>query len=215
VHNIRIERLWRDVTRGFGLKWKNFFFDLEVEGGLQPDVDAHIWLLHYLFLQSVNDDAAEWAEVWNSHNMRIQGERERSPRDMFFFGQLENGWRDMERGQNMLDDNTVMEDLQGYGIDWDELEDRDILQHHNMHNAASAMEPLLERRDGSSPFESNQPPYMSLVEVPAFDSPFTDEELDILNEHLIQLPEVNSRRMEDRKRIWTQALAFCRSLWES
>ncbi|KAJ3924143.1 MAG: hypothetical protein NXY57DRAFT_866981, partial [Lentinula lateritia] len=36
VHNIRIERLWRDVTQGFGLKWYNFFFSLEVELGLLP-----------------------------------------------------------------------------------------------------------------------------------------------------------------------------------
>lgn len=213
VHNIRIERLWRDVTRGFGLKWKNFFVDLEAEAGLQPDNDAHIWLLHYLFLQAVNNDAAEWAEVWNSHNVRIQGERERSPRDMFFFGQLENGWRDMEGDHITPYEEVAMEDLVGYGVDWNELEDCDILQHHHTHNFPSTMEPLTEPHQ---PFgRSNQPPHMSLVEVPSFDSPFTDDELDALNEHLIQLPQVNSRRMGDRKAIWMQALAFCRALWSS
>ncbi|KAJ6613120.1 hypothetical protein B0H10DRAFT_1951784 [Mycena sp. CBHHK59/15] len=37
VHNTRIERLWYDVTHGFGHKWKKFFTDLEVYHGLNPD----------------------------------------------------------------------------------------------------------------------------------------------------------------------------------
>ncbi|KAJ7265822.1 hypothetical protein C8J57DRAFT_1069107, partial [Mycena rebaudengoi] len=36
VHNTRIERLWYDVTHGFGQKWKKFFTDLEVNHGLNP-----------------------------------------------------------------------------------------------------------------------------------------------------------------------------------
>ena len=49
VHNIRIEWLWVNVTSGFGRKWKTFFQDLELHDGLNPDSDAHIWLLHHLF----------------------------------------------------------------------------------------------------------------------------------------------------------------------
>ncbi|KAJ7073444.1 hypothetical protein B0H15DRAFT_740062, partial [Mycena belliarum] len=36
VHNTRIERMWYDVTHGFGHKWKKFFTDLEVQHGLNP-----------------------------------------------------------------------------------------------------------------------------------------------------------------------------------
>ncbi|KAJ6552901.1 hypothetical protein B0H19DRAFT_899411, partial [Mycena capillaripes] len=36
VHNIRIERLWCDVTRGFGRKWSNFFHSLELSCDLRP-----------------------------------------------------------------------------------------------------------------------------------------------------------------------------------
>ncbi|KAJ7302577.1 hypothetical protein DFH08DRAFT_722877, partial [Mycena albidolilacea] len=36
VHNTRIERLWYDVTHGFGKKWKVFFLDLETNHGLNP-----------------------------------------------------------------------------------------------------------------------------------------------------------------------------------
>ncbi|KAJ7752190.1 hypothetical protein DFH07DRAFT_745091, partial [Mycena maculata] len=36
VHNTRIERLWYDVTHGFGKKWKVFFLDLETNHRLNP-----------------------------------------------------------------------------------------------------------------------------------------------------------------------------------
>ncbi|KAJ6477881.1 hypothetical protein C8R47DRAFT_984653 [Mycena vitilis] len=85
VHNTRIERLWYDVTHGFGQKWKKFFMDLEVHHGLNPQVPAHVWLLHHLFLHHINADAQEWAEAWNSHHLNLRGERNRSPRDIFHF----------------------------------------------------------------------------------------------------------------------------------
>lgn len=73
VHNTRIERLWYDVTSGFGQKWKNFFADLETNCGLTPNIPAHIWLLHHLFLDAINQDAAEWVQMWNNHVIQIKG----------------------------------------------------------------------------------------------------------------------------------------------
>ena len=90
VHNISIERLWCDVTRGFGLKWHNFFLDLEFACGLNPNLEAHIWL-HHLFLSSINKDAQDWAHLWNNHKLQFDNERTRSPQDMFFFGMIQNG----------------------------------------------------------------------------------------------------------------------------
>ena len=54
VHNIRIERLWVDVTQGVGHKWYIFFEDLERSGLLDINNDAHIWLLHFMFLEPIN-----------------------------------------------------------------------------------------------------------------------------------------------------------------
>lgn len=212
VHNIRIERLWRDVTRGFGLKWKNFFVDLEQSLGLHPEWDAHIWLLHFLFLGSVQEDAMEWAEVWNNHQVRTGGER--SPRDMFFFGQLERGHRDMSMNspEDLVapDDPAALDDINNYGVDWESLDDPHLLRHHNAHNERSNMEAM----HGDFSETTNRPQHhLSLVEVPEFDSPFTDEEFEIMQEHILQLPEMGSRNMEDRKVIWTQALALCNSFF--
>ena len=71
VHNIRIERLWRDLTAALGAKWKLFFRSLEAHDGLSPDQPAHIWLLHHLYLEAINDEVSQWAEAWNSHVVSI------------------------------------------------------------------------------------------------------------------------------------------------
>ncbi|GBE86435.1 predicted protein [Sparassis crispa] len=108
VHNTRIERLWYDVTHGFGQKWKNFFLDLEVNHGFNRRLAAHIWLLHYLFLDAINDDAQEWAHAWNSHRLQIRGERSRSPRDIFLFSMVQDGPRGLSRVRNAV--NEVVDD---------------------------------------------------------------------------------------------------------
>ncbi|KAJ6600822.1 hypothetical protein B0H10DRAFT_1715691, partial [Mycena sp. CBHHK59/15] len=135
VHNIRIERLWCDVTRAFGWKWSNFFLSLEYSNSLRPDLDAHICLLHHLFLAAINQDAADWARTWNEHKLRFDSERTRSPRDMFFFGMIENGLRGFEdMPEEVLDDDNI-DDLDAYGVDWEDLNNTDIMAHHTASNA--------------------------------------------------------------------------------
>ena len=53
VHNSRIERIWYNITKGFGGKWKDLFTDLEANEGLDVDNLAHIWLLQHLFLDHI------------------------------------------------------------------------------------------------------------------------------------------------------------------
>ncbi|KAK1223937.1 hypothetical protein PQX77_013176 [Marasmius sp. AFHP31] len=211
VHNIRIERLWRDVTRGFGAKWKVFFQDLEIMADLRPNWDAHIWLLHYLFLDAINEDAIEWAETWNHHTVTIRGGTDQSPREMFFFGQLENGWRDMSvflnSGQEFVDvDPLGDEEVMGYGIDWDDVEDRDISCHHTEYNDGEDNNIVTVSRG------SNVPLFLSLVEVPTYDCPLTDDQFDMLNDHIASLPYSFTNHMGDRKRLWIQVLRFCREV---
>ncbi|PIL36082.1 hypothetical protein GSI_01742 [Ganoderma sinense ZZ0214-1] len=116
VHNTRIERLWYDVTRGFGLKWKNFFLELERCCGLDADNPAHIWLVHYLFLDAINHDAHEWAETWNAHVLHIKGERAASPRELFMFGMVRHGpWGITHIVEPPHED---VADVAAFGIDW-------------------------------------------------------------------------------------------------
>ncbi|KAK7018052.1 hypothetical protein VNI00_018425 [Paramarasmius palmivorus] len=209
VHNIRIERLWRDVTQGFGTKWYNFFFELEAQHGLSPDVDEHIWLLHHLFLPSVDQDALEWAGAWNSHKLRLDGSRDRSPSDMFLFGVIQQGLRGPNGVRNvdglMQDDDEHLDDISSYGVDWQDLNNPSLLHHHNEHNPN-------EYENLDAP-HTRQPPHLSLVEVPVFECPFeTQEQVDIFQEALEMIPEYYSRDMRDRQSLWVQARALLYSL---
>ncbi|KAF9040348.1 hypothetical protein BDP27DRAFT_1244607 [Rhodocollybia butyracea] len=203
VHNVRIERLWRDVTQGFGIKWYNFFYDLEACAGLCPDFDSHIWLLHYLFLSSINQDAMEWAETWNHHKLSLDGERDRSPRDMYFFGVIQEGLRGPE---GVVDASGTLqrleediENIMTYGVDWRDMANPALLHHHNLYNP--------EEVDQLGYHSTHCPPHLSLVEVPAFECPFeTDDQQTRFVEALSLMSEFHSREMEDRKSLWIQGL---------
>ncbi|TFK77632.1 hypothetical protein K466DRAFT_607923 [Polyporus arcularius HHB13444] len=133
VHNTRIERLWFDVTSGFGRKWKEFFTQLEESCDLDPDQPHHIWLLHHLFLAALNEDAQEWAEAWNAHMLHVRGEPPASPRELFMFGMV----RDGPRGLDFADQDLLPEELPNYGIDWDTLADPVLMRHHQESHPAT------------------------------------------------------------------------------
>ncbi|CUA71582.1 hypothetical protein RSOLAG22IIIB_09669 [Rhizoctonia solani] len=133
VHNTRIERLWYDVTEGFGWKWKSFLYDLEVHYRLVPTLKPHLWLLHHLFLGPINDDAQEWMQAWNSHTLALQGERNRSPRDLWFFGMIEQGPRGLDY-QNCSGLDERPDEWDEYGIDWEAMEDERLMIHWMEHN---------------------------------------------------------------------------------
>lgn len=146
----------------------------------------------------------EWAEAWNHHNLRENDDRERSPRDRFVFGQLQNSYRDMAVQRNEDDETIALEDLPWYGVDWEDMDSRQIMEHHNLHN-----EREIEDMFGSS-LLSHRPPHLSLVEVPEFDCPLTIEEANIFNENLVLLPQYYSRNMDERKSVWIYARELLR-----
>ncbi|KAF8326138.1 hypothetical protein F5887DRAFT_900337 [Amanita rubescens] len=118
VHNIRIERLWLEVGRTIVTKWKPFLRSLEEHHGLRVDSATHIWLVHHLFLDHLNDDIMEWAEHWNSHVMRLKDQRNKTPRDMFLCG--------LRRCTNRRREEA----MPGVGqipIEWNTMEDEDIV----------------------------------------------------------------------------------------
>jgi hypothetical protein len=125
---------------GFGSKWKAFFQDLELHAGLIPDYDSHIWLLHYLFLPAINQDSIDWANAWNSHSVSIRHERQRSPKDMFFFGMIQNGTRGLGGVTSISAEDEAVGDMASYGVDWDDLEDSRIRSHHDEMNAPDQMD---------------------------------------------------------------------------
>ncbi|KAG6369381.1 hypothetical protein JVT61DRAFT_14953 [Boletus reticuloceps] len=175
VHNIRIERLWVDVTSGFGQKWKELFQTLEASDGLDVNNQAHMWLLHELFLPMINDDAEQWAATWNAHIISRRGERHASPHTMFLEGVLEHG----QRSIHPFNDDGDIGNIEEYGIDWQALDDHRIRSHHDGHNSDSDVSPI------ANPFVLNQPEQLSHVEVPNISCPFGSQaQLDVFRDHL-------------------------------
>ncbi|KAJ6527586.1 hypothetical protein DFH09DRAFT_805392, partial [Mycena vulgaris] len=171
VHNIHIERLWVDFTRGVGKKWATFFYELESSYGLCADNVAHLWLLHHLFLSALNLDCQEWADAWNSHKVTIDGQPKRSPRDMFTFGLLEQGPRGI--GHLIQAEEEAVIDTTQFGVDWEAQRVPAIVAHHIENNGNDW--------DQEHPFAAvSTPNMMSEVMVEAPNCPFTAEQCTAL-----------------------------------
>jgi hypothetical protein len=114
VHNQRIERLWRDLTSAIGNKWRGFFTLLQDYYGLDTHDHIHIWLLHHIFLDQLNDELLQWANVWNCHPIQERGGGNESPQERFYFGMLRCGLRGFPAGLD-LEEETGRLDM--YGVE--------------------------------------------------------------------------------------------------
>jgi hypothetical protein len=59
--------MWVEVGSHFVRQWKGFFTRLERLHGLDIQNPHHLWLLHLLFLDPINQDCLEFQDTWNSH----------------------------------------------------------------------------------------------------------------------------------------------------
>ncbi|KAK6974800.1 hypothetical protein R3P38DRAFT_3335634 [Favolaschia claudopus] len=73
THNTRIERLW-----------------VEAVHGLERSNPHHLWLLHLLLLDFINDDSEDFRAEWNLHPISGEGHGQ-TPHDLCFTGQVEKG----------------------------------------------------------------------------------------------------------------------------
>jgi hypothetical protein len=191
VHNTRIERLWLDFTQGIGGKWKDFFLDLESHHGLLPDFPAHIWLLHWLFLDAINDEIQGWADAWNHHRISLRGDTNCSPRELFLFSISEDGVRGVEHMDN---DETVDPDT--YGIDW-EVDYNPILRRHFLENNLGQDEDFTDS---------------TTVICEVAGCPLTEDAVYELEARLETHVNSSSKNMTARRFIWQVALEICYDL---
>ena len=205
MHNTRIERLWYDVTQGFGAKWKSFFLELEHDHGLDVERTPHIWLVHHLFLAALNADAHDWAASWNAHRLHVPGERAASPRELFMFGMIRHGPRGIEHLIEPIEEDLAEQDLAGYGIDWDVSDNPALMAHHLAHNPVPYAQ---------SPFGAQTTP-VELSEVTCDPPlcPLTADQVRLLNTHLIHHCDLQSRDMHVRKITWMVALQLCTQMF--
>ena len=88
VHNIRIERLWRDVYTSVISTYVQVFTDMEHEGILSQDNDTDIFCLHYIFLPRINASLCKFQEAWNNHPLSSEGNQ--TPLQLYAGGSIGN-----------------------------------------------------------------------------------------------------------------------------
>ncbi|KAJ3513257.1 hypothetical protein NLJ89_g3052 [Agrocybe chaxingu] len=198
VHNVRIERLWVDVTAQIGSLWANFFTILELRHGLDINNANHIWLLHHLFLPLINIDLTFFAEAWNEHPIQIRDGPNRSPMDLFGFDMAVHGVRG-----DPLDEMMSREELEVYGIDWEGLRNDRLLESRQVNNG-------IEEGVTSWVGESGPPARLNEVIVDSPDNPLTDEALTWLNAEIA--PWMGGTDDDSRILLWAHALAAAQSL---
>jgi len=71
TQNQRIERFWRDVYKEILKKYYNIFRYFESQG-FDIDDEASMFVLHYLFLNLLNEDLERFRNSWNNHKLRTE-----------------------------------------------------------------------------------------------------------------------------------------------
>ncbi|KIK60169.1 hypothetical protein GYMLUDRAFT_244605 [Collybiopsis luxurians FD-317 M1] len=175
------------------------FIILELHHGLQISNINHIWLLQHLFLPVINEELAFWAESWNHHCISQCNGPARSPEDRFGFDMLVNGHRGDPVDQYTMTD----EELEVFGVDWEGLQDEDLLW--------SLQKNYCNEGAGSWLGRNGPPLDLNDVSVDTPAGPLTQPQVDYLD----TLLHGHSRqpRHEDVLRLWIDALAIVRTMY--
>lgn len=82
IHNVRIERLWRDVFSKVLSKYYNIFCLLEEKNILDIDNPIHLSCLHHTFGRRIQGDLDFWKNAFNIHPIRT--ERNCTPKQLWY-----------------------------------------------------------------------------------------------------------------------------------
>lgn len=134
IHNVRIERLWGDVTAQVTSKWRDLFTELELRHGLNINNMDHIILLHQLFLPRINHELQLFASGWNHHKVSTTN---RTPSEMFGWDMYVHGIRGAQLARP---DEPILtaEELEYYGVDFEALHDASVMDSHEANNDADS-----------------------------------------------------------------------------
>ena len=86
AHNQRIERLWVDMYRSVTMLYYRLFYFMEQQGLLDALNEVHLFALHYVYMQRINEGVKLFQEGWNHHGLRTACHL--SPHQLFVQGSL-------------------------------------------------------------------------------------------------------------------------------
>jgi hypothetical protein len=190
-----------------------------LNGLLNPNRPAHIWLLHWLFLDAINKDVDDWVNAWNSHKITLQGEPDRSPRDMYLFGMVSHGPRGTQptlTSPTGIDEERI-EDLASYGVDEEIMGDPALFRHFLENNPDEGW-PADVNGNYQNPFDIHGlPATLSEVICEVVDVPLPGNFVQELHTRLLANPGISltSQNMTVRRLLWQNALHFCRDIFNT
>ncbi|CAB4029285.1 uncharacterized protein LOC110050550, partial [Paramuricea clavata] len=113
VHNVRVERLHRDVYCGVLSHYVWLFTTMEEDGFLDCLNENHLFALHYVFIPRIQKSLDECKCQWNGHP--VSTAENLSPEQLFIRGTMSNCNQNILEGVN---DNNEFDEF-GSGIDLD------------------------------------------------------------------------------------------------
>ena len=112
VHNQRIERLWSEVNRIVNSQFKNLFTFMENCNILDSTSELHLWALHFVYLEKINQCLSEFVSQWNNHGLStVSG---RTPLQLWHSGIIQHTCIN-RHDSSIVDVEPV--NLADYGID--------------------------------------------------------------------------------------------------
>ena len=105
VHNVRIERLWREMNRVVIAFYKDIFHFLEDSCLLDSNSELNLFALQFIYLPRINASLEQFVEQWNYHGIRTA--RYQSPMALWHAGIMHS-----------MDDKVLCEP-ESYGIDFE------------------------------------------------------------------------------------------------
>ncbi|KAF5390468.1 hypothetical protein D9757_005167 [Collybiopsis confluens] len=193
THNTRIERLWVEVGSQFARRWRAFFYRLEHIHLLNRKNPSHLWLIHYLFLDIINNDCNQFQNEWNVHPISGKEGKDKSPHDKRWLGMVKHGvYTDDCDG---LDVESI-EELYGTTEDVPArpsnhtgagyLNDEDVPEYSDGNSDTDSDESDLDLGEINKQIEATSSNQFlpKAIKPPRHSSPFNDEELHLFEETL-------------------------------
>jgi hypothetical protein len=121
---------------------------------------------------------------------------------MYFFGMLQEGHCGVEATNVEL----TKDDIAGYGVDWDALDDPQIQAHHLTTNYDIDDQIHI-------PLPQNTPEHFAIVEVNKPNCPLTAKQIFYLDSQLATHGSINSHTVKAYRLRWISALALCMEMF--
>jgi hypothetical protein len=123
---------------------------------------------------------------------------------LFFFGMLEHG----PRGVEIQDDHVAEENLPGYGVDWEDLDNPAIRRHHDEANIIETF-----GDDVADDPLHQHPEHLSRVDVEEPDCFLTTDQVDFLDSQLAAHDFMHSNTIVAYRLRWLTVIDVCKALY--